>query len=62
MMEIGPITPPMGMNVFILGGIIGVPISTIYRGIIPFVIADFAHVALLIAVPALSLFIPSMMR
>jgi len=61
MLEIGQITPPMGINVFILGGITGLPIGTIYRGIIPFVIADFAHVALLVAVPAVSLFIPNMM-
>ena len=61
MMEIGSISPPMGINVFVLGGVTGIPIGTIYRGVIPFVIADFFHVALLIAVPALSLWIPSMM-
>jgi C4-dicarboxylate transporter DctM subunit len=61
MVEIGSITPPVGMNVFILSGVSGVPLGTIFRGIIPFVVADFAHLALLIAVPALSLFLPSMM-
>jgi tripartite ATP-independent transporter DctM subunit len=62
MMEIGSITPPMAINVFMLSGISGIPISTVSRGVIPFVIADCFHVALLIAVPALSLYIPSMMR
>jgi tripartite ATP-independent transporter DctM subunit len=61
MTEVGAITPPFGINVFILSGISGVPVGTIYRGVIPFVIADFCHVALIIAFPALSLTIPNMM-
>ena len=60
-MEIGLITPPFGMNVFILSSVTGVPIGTIFRGVIPFVITDFCHVALLVAIPALSLFIPMSM-
>ena len=60
-MEIGLITPPMGMNVFILSSVTDVPIGKIFRGVIPFLIADFFHVALLVAVPALSLFIPESM-
>ena len=61
MFEIGAITPPMGLNVYILAAATDVPIGTIFRGIIPFLLADFAHVALLVAIPALSLFLPSMM-
>ena len=61
MMEIGAITPPMGLNVFILASATDLPIGTVFRGIVPFVIADFFHVALLIAVPALSLFLPQSM-
>jgi tripartite ATP-independent transporter DctM subunit len=60
-MEMGLITPPMGMNVFILASVTDVPIGTIFRGIIPFVIADMAHVALLVAVPSLSLLLPNTM-
>ena len=60
-MEIGLITPPMGMNVFILSSVTDVPVGTIFRGVIPFLIADFLHVALLVAVPAVSLFLPSTM-
>jgi len=59
--EIGGLTPPMGMNCFVLSGVSGVPLGTIFRGVIPFVLADFAHVALLIAVPSLSLFLPETM-
>jgi len=60
-MEIGVITPPVGMEVFMLSGITGVPAGTIFRGIVPFVIADILHVALLVAFPILSLYIPSQM-
>ncbi|OGO45466.1 MAG: C4-dicarboxylate ABC transporter permease [Chloroflexi bacterium RBG_16_60_22] len=60
-MEIGLITPPFGMNVFIMSTVTDVPIGQIFRGVIPFVIADFAHVALLVAVPWLSLFLPNSM-
>lgn len=57
MMEIAMITPPVGINIFVLSKVINVPISTMYRGIWPFVVADICHVALLIAVPELSLFL-----
>jgi C4-dicarboxylate transporter DctM subunit len=60
-MEIGLITPPFGLNIFILASVTDVTIGTMYRGIVPFVIADFAHVALLVAVPSLSLFLPQTM-
>jgi C4-dicarboxylate transporter DctM subunit len=60
-MEIGLITPPIGMNVFMLSGVSGTPLVTIFRGIVPFLIADFFHVALLIAVPQLSLWLPNKM-
>jgi len=61
MTEIGDITPPMGMQCFVMSGVSGVPLGTVFRGVIPFVIADFCHVALLIAVPALSLYLPNHM-
>ncbi len=61
--EIGLITPPVGLNVFILKGIIpDVPISTIFKGIIPFFIADLCHIALLISVPELTLFLPNLLK
>lgn len=59
--EIGLITPPFGINLFGLAGTVDVPVGTMYRGIIPFFIADILHVALLIAVPALSTWLPSLM-
>ncbi len=63
MVEIGAITPPVGLNIFIIHGIAKtVPMYTIFRGIFPFLIADLLHVALLIAVPAVVLIIPDMMK
>ena len=62
MCEMALITPPVGLNVFVIKGVAeDVPMYTIFRGIIPFLIADVCHIALLIAVPQLSLFLPSMM-
>ena len=60
-MEIGLITPPIGMNVFMLSGVSQTPLGTIFRGIVPFLIADFIHVAVLVALPQLSLFLPNTM-
>jgi TRAP-type C4-dicarboxylate transport system permease large subunit len=61
MIEIGMVTPPFGINLFIMTGVINEPMSLLYRGVIPFVLSDFCHVALLVAVPALSTFLPTMM-
>jgi len=62
-MEIGMITPPVGMNVFIIKGIAkDVPMYTIFRGAVPFLIADLCHVTLLILVPQLATFLPGLMR
>ena len=61
MIEIDMITPPFGLNTFVLSAATDVPVSTVFRGVIPFVLADLCHVALLVAVPALSLFLPNRM-
>jgi len=61
-MEMALITPPVGMNVYIIAGVApDVPMQTIFKGIIPFLIADVFHVALLLFVPAIVLFLPSLM-
>ena len=63
MCEIGGITPPVGINVFVMKGVAkDVPMYTIFRGIIPFLLADICHVALLVAVPQISLFLPNLMK
>lgn len=61
MTEIALITPPIGMNVFVLSGIApDIPLSRMFRGTLPFVMADLVHVALLIAFPVLIMWLPSL--
>jgi len=58
-MEIGFITPPIGMNVFVIQNIAkDIPLQTVFRGVIPFLVADFLHLAMLIAFPVVVLFLP----
>ena len=59
--EMGLISPPVGLNVFVLHGITKVPMPTIFRGVIPFLVADVLELILLISIPQLSLFLPSLM-
>jgi len=59
MLEIGMITPPFGINLFGLAASAEVPFGTMYRGIVPFVAADIVIVAILVAFPILSTFIPN---
>jgi C4-dicarboxylate transporter DctM subunit len=60
-MEMGMITPPFGMNLFVLAGTINLPMGVVYRGVMSFIISDFLNLALLIAIPSLSTFLPDMM-
>ncbi len=62
LLEIGMITPPMGMNVFVIKGVVGniASLSTVFRGVFWFVVIDLFIVAALIAVPAIVLFLPGL--
>ncbi|WP_142846439.1 TRAP transporter large permease [Telmatospirillum sp. J64-1] len=60
--EISLISPPVGMNVFVLRGVLpDVSLGTIFRGVMPFLISDFFRLGLLIAFPTLTLLLPSLM-
>lgn len=59
--EIGLISPPVGLNVYVLHGITKVPMPTIFRGVMPFLAADICELALLVSIPQLSLFLPNLM-
>jgi TRAP-type C4-dicarboxylate transport system permease large subunit len=62
-MEIGFVHPPLGLNVYVIHGIAkDIPLGSIFKGIIPFLLADFIHLALIIAVPALVLWLPGIAR
>ena len=61
MMEVGMIAPPVGINVFVLAGISDIPMWTIYKGVIPFLISDLIQVAILVIFPQIILFLPQTM-
>ncbi|MDG2273831.1 MAG: TRAP transporter large permease subunit, partial [Halioglobus sp.] len=60
LLEIGMITPPIGMNVFVIKGVVGniATLSMIFRGVFWFVLIDLGIVALLIFYPSIVLFLP----
>ena len=61
--EISLITPPVGLNVFVLKGVLGdVSTGTIFRGTIPFWIADIFRLLILVLLPGLVLFLPKLMH
>ena len=58
-MEISFITPPVGMNVIVLRGLLpDVSIRTMFRGVAPFVVADVFRLGILIAFPVISTLLP----
>jgi tripartite ATP-independent transporter DctM subunit len=57
--EISLITPPVGLNVFVLSGVLkDVSTGTIFKGVTPFWCADIVRLAIIVAIPAISLFLP----
>lgn len=59
--ELGLVTPPFGLNVFVVSKYSGMPVGTVFRGIVPHVIAHLVAIAILLAFPQLSLWLPSKM-
>jgi tripartite ATP-independent transporter DctM subunit len=61
--EMGVITPPVGVNVYVIKGIAeDVPLETIFKGIFPFLAALIAMVAILMLFPQIATFLPSLTR
>lgn len=61
--EISLITPPIGLNVFVLKSMLpDVPLTNIFRGVMPFIAADIVRVALIVAIPSISLFLPRLLE
>ncbi|MBO1531363.1 TRAP transporter large permease [Psychrobacter sp. F1192] len=54
--ELGLITPPMGMNIFVIKAVAPhIKLSEMFRGVAPFIVSDFVRLAILIAFPVISL-------
>jgi tripartite ATP-independent transporter DctM subunit len=61
--ELGLITPPVGLNVFIINSLArDVPMGETFRGVIPFLAMEMVRVALLVGFPAITLFLPHLLR
>jgi tripartite ATP-independent transporter DctM subunit len=60
--EIGLITPPVGLNVFVINSLAkDVPMIDTFRGVVPFLMADIIRLALVVALPIMSLFLPKLL-
>jgi TRAP-type C4-dicarboxylate transport system permease large subunit len=66
LIEIAAITPPIGMVCFAfqsaVSGYEKIPIGTVFRGIVPFLIGDLICLAILVLFPGFVLFLPNLMR
>ncbi len=61
--ELGLITPPVGMNVFVINSIARkISLPTIFRGVLPFVAADLVRLVILVALPGIVLWLPRTMQ
>lgn len=62
LVELGVLSPPFGMNLFVLKGVAqDASISDVFRGVIPFCLADLVKIVILILVPAITLWLPSLL-
>jgi tripartite ATP-independent transporter DctM subunit len=60
--ELGLIHPPVGMNVFVIKSVVkDVSFTTIFKGVIPFVVTDLLRLVILISFPIIALWLPSKM-
>jgi C4-dicarboxylate transporter, DctM subunit len=61
--EIGLISPPVGMNLFVINALLPhVPTRTVFHGVLPFMFADVVRLAILVAFPIISTWLPNLMR
>jgi tripartite ATP-independent transporter DctM subunit len=59
---LGCITPPVGLNGYIVAGISRVPITTVFRGVMPYIYAIIIFTVIMIAFPQAATFLPSLMK
>jgi TRAP-type C4-dicarboxylate transport system permease large subunit len=61
LVEMGLVTPPVGMDAFVLSGAINVPLGKIFRGVLPFLAMMIVGIILLVIFPEIALFLPGTM-
>lgn len=60
--EIGLIHPPIGVNLFVIRSVMpDIPMMTVVRGVVPFIVSDLLRILLIAAVPAISLWLPHLL-
>ena len=60
--EMGLITPPVGLNVFVINSMAkDVPMIETFKGVVPFIVSDFIRVAIIIAFPTITLILPKLL-
>jgi TRAP-type C4-dicarboxylate transport system permease large subunit len=63
LLEIGMIAPPVGMNVYVIAGLDkSIPMTTVFRGILWFLVMDLITLAMFVFWPGIITFLPSMMK
>ena len=64
LLEVGLVTPPIGLNVYVIKGALGnvVSLPEVFRGVSWFILMDIIALLLIIFIPALSLYLPSRMH
>jgi len=63
MMDLACITPPYGINLFVLAAVApDLPLSVIYKGVIPFCITNLVFVAILVPFPAISVWLVNVLK
>lgn len=59
--EVGMVTPPVGLNAFIVARYSGIPLASVFKGVVPHVITHIIAIAILVAFPIITLWLPSHM-
>jgi C4-dicarboxylate transporter DctM subunit len=62
MAELGMVTPPVAINVYIVQGVTKVPMEDIFRGVLPFIFVYLIAIGFIVAFPDISLFLPRTMK
>ena len=63
LLEVGLVTPPIGLNVYVIKGALGnsVTLSEVFKGVTWFIVMDIVALLLIVLIPALSLYLPQKM-
>jgi TRAP-type C4-dicarboxylate transport system permease large subunit len=60
LIEIGQVTPPVGINVYVVSGVSKVEAPVVFRGILPFVVVDLVTTTILFLFPSITLWLPEL--